>query len=258
MRKPMLAGNWKMNMLNHQLAEFFSVLDARVAGGLKNALEKIDILIAMPATLLSNGSDFSSKYGVEVAAQNVHWQESGAYTGEISVAMLKEVGIQATLIGHSERRQYFAETDETVAEKVTACLAQKMKVIACVGETIEEREAEHTEKIIEKQTVAILKAANADPSQLIIAYEPVWAIGTGLAATAEHAQEVHKFIRDLIERELGASTAETMRILYGGSMKPENTAELLAKPDIDGGLIGGASLKPNSFADMINFGLLNS
>ena len=189
---------------------------------------------------------------IGLGAQNVHWAEKGAFTGEISAAMLKELGVQYVVIGHSERRQYFGETDETVNKRTKAALAAGLKPIVCVGETLAEREAGATTKVVERQVrVGLAGLHSADWDQLVLAYEPVWAIGTGKTATTAQAQEVHAFIRKLLAELAGAEAAAKLRIQYGGSMKPENAKELISQPDIDGGLIGGASLEAKSFADIV-------
>ena len=188
---------------------------------------------------------------VSLAAQNLHWQESGAFTGEISGAMIKDFGGTHVLIGHSERRQYFGETDETVAKKITAAEKQGLNAIACIGETLAERQSQKTFDVVDQQLKSIIEA-NQNPEYLVIAYEPVWAIGTGLSATSVQAQEVHGFIRQLLAKRYGKDPAERISILYGGSVKSSNFSELLAQPDIDGGLVGGASLIAEEFAQMAN------
>lgn len=248
MRTPLLAGNWKMNKLSGELEPFFSAF-AKEAGLEGGAKAKCDILFAVPFTLLERARKLAEPYGIRIAAQNVHFETNGAFTGEISIQMLKDIGITATLIGHSERRQYDAETDTTVAKKVRAALAHDVLAIACIGETLDERKANDTDRVVTRQVNAILEAADK-PSHLVLAYEPVWAIGTGLSATSAQAQAVHKLIRGLIAHRYGDATAGAMRILYGGSANPANIAELMAQADIDGGLVGGASLKPADFAAM--------
>jgi triosephosphate isomerase len=255
MRKKILAGNWKMNKKSEELSSYFKELDQYVAGGLAKATAKMQIAIAAPYTLLAKISEVSSVFGVVAAAQNVHWELAGAFTGEISSPMLLDIGIKWALIGHSERRQYFAETNLTVEKKLSAALKNGMTTIACVGESLAERQSGKTAVIVAEQVDAVLNGAAGYYQNLTIAYEPVWAIGTGLAATSAEAQEIHLLIRDLVLKRCGAEHASSMRILYGGSMNSSNTAELLSKPDIDGGLIGGASLKPKDFAEMINLAL---
>ncbi|MEG2814423.1 MAG: triose-phosphate isomerase, partial [Oscillospiraceae bacterium] len=190
---------------------------------------------------------------VKVGAENCHFEKSGAFTGEISADMLKEVGVEYVIIGHSERRQYFAETDETVNKRTKAALEAGLKVILCVGETLDEREKNITEEIVAMQTkVGLMGISAADMKNIIIAYEPVWAIGTGKTATAEQANEVCAFIRATVEKMFDKATADGLTVQYGGSMNPKNCVELLAQPDVDGGLIGGASLKADDFAVLLN------
>jgi triosephosphate isomerase len=251
----MLAGNWKMNKLNRDLGPFFDEFAQAVGLDRDEELtEQVDILFAVPTTLLALAARQMEPRGIRIAAQNIHWEAAGAYTGEVSVDMIKEVGVTATLIGHSERRQYFGETDETVAKKTTAALAADVMPIVCVGETLAERDGGQTAAVVTRQVQAVF-AQVADPKDMIIAYEPVWAIGTGRSATTAQAQEVHALIRGLVADRYGAKTAETLRILYGGSANPANIDELLAQPDIDGGLVGGASLKPQDFAKMVKAAL---
>jgi len=220
----LIAGNWKM---------FKTQAETRAFCAAFSPPEGVDVVICPPFTSLA----VAVESGLTVFAQNVHWAEEGAYTGEVSVAMLQELGVAGSLVGHSERRQYFGETDESVARRVRAALEGGLDVIACVGETLEERERGQTELVLRLQTEAIRDAVGA-PDELVIAYEPVWAIGTGMTATPEIAQDAHAFIKSLIDAP----------VLYGGSVKPENAAELLAQPDVDGALVGGASLDPDSFA----------
>lgn len=251
MRKKILAGNWKMNMLNSDLEGYFHSLEEAIKPSLSGALKKVEISFAVPFTLLHNAAKLAHPKGISIGAQNFHYEESGAYTGEISLGMLKEIDINTALIGHSERREYFNETDDSVSVKTGKSLKAGFHAISCVGETQKEREAGKTEEVIKRQVAAIIEGSR-DPSNLTIAYEPVWAIGTGLAATSEQAQDIHKYIRSLLAETHGQEKANKVRILYGGSMKPQNTKELLSMPDIDGGLVGGASLKPASFAEMIS------
>lgn len=249
MRTSLLAGNWKMNKLNADLEAFFASF-AKECGDLASLKDKVDLLFAVPYTLLDRATRLAAPHGIRIAAQNVHFEASGAFTGEVSLAMLKEIGVTATLVGHSERRQYFGETDATVAKKVKAALAQGFLTVACVGETLDERQSEQTDAVVTRQVNAVLAAADA-PTNLVIAYEPVWAIGTGLSATSAQAQQVHKLIRTLVGHKFGPDAANGMRILYGGSANPSNIGELMDQADIDGGLVGGASLKPADFAAMV-------
>ncbi len=248
-RTRLMAGNWKMNKLNSELESFFGDFAAAL-GKDESLTERVDILFAVPYLLLDRAVRLAEPMGIRVAAQNVHSEPSGAFTGEISLAMLKEIGVTSTLIGHSERRQYFCETDESVARKTKAALAAGFMPIACVGETLEEREENRTEAVVTRQVKAVLDTVDS-PKDLVLAYEPVWAIGTGRSATSAQAQEVHAMIRKLIAQRFGDDVSGKMRILYGGSANPANIDELLRQPDIDGGLVGGASLKPQDFAKMV-------
>jgi triosephosphate isomerase (TIM) len=227
----LIAANWKMFKTQAETRAFCDAFEPP---------EGVDVVVC--PTFTSLGAAVES--GLTVFAQNVHWAGEGAYTGEVSVGMLRELGVTGTLVGHSERRQYFGESDESVARRVAAAIAGGLDVIACIGETLEEREQGQTELVLRLQTEAIRDAAGA-PRELVIAYEPVWAIGTGMTATPEIAQEAHAFIKSLIDAP----------VLYGGSVKPENAAELLAQPAVDGALVGGASLDPESFAAICRAGL---
>ncbi len=248
-RTKLLAGNWKMNKLSSELPGFFEAFARELGAGAPGA----EILFAVPYTLLAKARELAAPRGIEIAAQNVHSEPNGAFTGEVSFAMLKDVGIGATLIGHSERRQYFGETDEAVAKKTKAALAQGVKPIVCVGETLAEREANLTGEVVGRQLDAVLKGLGNPKTlgNLVIAYEPVWAIGTGRSATSAQAQDVHRFIRARVVAHSSREAADSLRILYGGSANPANIAELLAQADIDGALVGGASLKPADFAAMV-------
>lgn len=248
MRKPILAGNWKMNKTNAELSGFFEDLNAKLLEGWS---ETVEVIFAVPYTLLQRSVELCKDSPIVIAAQNINQHADGAYTGEISAAMLKDVGVATTLVGHSERRQYYPESDASVTEKVRVCLEQEITPIACVGETQQEREASITEDVIRKQVLAILDGAK-DLSKLIIAYEPVWAIGTGLTASDDQANQVHAFIRGVVAKKFSETQAQDLRILYGGSAKPGNIEGLLKQKDIDGGLVGGASLKAEDFASMIN------
>jgi len=243
-RTPYLAANWKMHKTVAEAAEFVDALLPRIAA------TQHDVVICPPFTALT--AVVERRYGtaVKVAAQNMHQEESGAFTGEVSAAMLVELDVEAVVLGHSERRQYFAETDEALARKVPAALAAGLEPILCVGESEAARDAEQTDAVLVGQLQADLaEVAPERIADVVIAYEPVWAIGTGRTATPEQAQETIAFIRDVL-RERGAD-ADRARILYGGSVKPANAAELLAQPDIDGALVGGASLDPEDFAAIV-------
>ena len=246
-RRKLIAGNWKMN----KTAAEGVALVADIRKGLPEG-DLPEILVCPTYTTLGAVVEAAKGSTIEVGAQNVHWAASGAFTGEISAEMLKTTGVTHVIIGHSERRQYFGETDETVNKRARAAIAAGLTAIVCIGETLEEREAGKLVEVIERQmNVGLKDVTAADCAKLVIAYEPVWAIGTGKTATPDQAQEVHALIRATLAKLVGAETAETVRIQYGGSMKPGNAAELLAKKDIDGGLIGGAALKAADFAGII-------
>ena len=243
MRKPIIVGNWKMNKTIAETKAFVEAVDAKVS-------DSADWGIATPYLALQAAKEGTKK--LLVAAENCHFKDSGAYTGEVSVEMLKEIGVEWVILGHSERRQYFGETDETVNAKMLQVLKNDMTPIVCVGETLEEYEAGTTKDVVKTQTVAAFKdVCPKCAGRTVIAYEPVWAIGTGRTATPEMAQETHRQVRDVLVSMFGNETAEEMIIQYGGSMKPDNAVELLAQKDIDGGLIGGASLKASSFAEIV-------
>ena len=243
MRKPIIVGNWKMNHGIAETKEFVAAVDGKVT-------DKADWGIATPFLDLATAKEGAKN--LIVAAENCHFKDSGAYTGEVSVGMLKEIGVEWVILGHSERRQYFGETDETVRKRTTAALKAGMTVILCVGETLEERELGITEEVVAKQVkVALHDACEKCIKNVIIAYEPVWAIGTGKTATAEQAEEVCGFIRKTVAGLFGQAVADGMTIQYGGSMNEKNCAELLAKEDIDGGLIGGASLVAEKFGVLL-------
>jgi triosephosphate isomerase len=249
MRKFIIAGNWKMYMKIPEAIEF--------ANGLKREifnlnLDNIDVVICAPFTALSNLSEVFADSEVKLGAQDVYWQDEGAFTGEVSVPMLVDAGCAFVIIGHSERRQYFSETNESVNNKVKAALKGGLGAIMCVGETLKERETNKTFSVLEDHIRGGLKDISAeDVLKITIAYEPVWAIGTGKTATPRQAQETQKYIRDLLIKLYNKNIAQDLRIQYGGSVKPENTQELMQQPDIDGALVGGASLKLASFVDII-------
>lgn len=219
---------------------------------LTDGLSGVEMVLCPPFTALMEMATQLSSTKIALGAQNMYWENEGAYTGEISPGMLKEIGCQYVILGHSERRQYFGETDETVHKKVHAALAHNLVPIVCVGERLEEREAGNTEDVVRRQVVGSLAELKAEQAAgLVVAYEPVWAIGTGRTASAGDAQQVNGFIRDVLRRMFGEAAAEAIRIQYGGSVKPQNTAELMAQPDIDGALVGGASLKADSFSQIV-------
>lgn len=246
-RKAVIAGNWKMNKTR---PEAKALIEALVPLA-KNA--GCEVVICVPFTNLETAVELTKGTNIKVGAQNCHFAKSGAYTGEISADMLTEVGAEYVVLGHSERRQYFAETDETVNKRTKAALEAGLKPIVCVGELLWERECNITEEVIARQIKLDFYDVSAeDLKKCIIAYEPVWAIGTGKTATADQAQEVCAFIRNTLAKLYGKDVADTITIQYGGSMNAGNAAELLSKPDVDGGLIGGASLKAPDFATIIN------
>ncbi len=249
MRNFLIAGNWKMNRNAAETAAFFNELSA----DLKKVPNGVDVLICPVYTSLQAAVETSSKInGFKIGAQNMHFEDSGAFTGEITADMIRETGADYVIIGHSERRQYFAETDETVNKKTIKAIDKDLIPVICVGEHLSERKENKHFDVVKHQVVEAYKnVATGDVSKTVIAYEPVWAIGTGETATSEQAQEMHRFIRSEMEKLYDANTANAVQILYGGSMKPENAGELLECEDVDGGLIGGASLKPDSFLKMI-------
>jgi triosephosphate isomerase len=248
-RKPIIAGNWKMNKTTAEARDLAAGLAPLVAGA-----KDREIVLAPAFTALQAVAGAIKGTNMSLAAQNLHWEEKGAYTGEISAEMLLELGCKYVIIGHSERRQYFGETDEGVNRKVKQALKKGLLPIMCVGETLAEREAGRLNEIINRQVTGGLKDVSVDDmKKVVIAYEPVWAIGTGKTATPEQAQEVHALIRQKVKTLYSAEIAEGLRIQYGGSVTPDNVSALMAKPDIDGALVGGASLKPESFAALVNF-----
>lgn len=246
LRTAIIAGNWKMNKTPPQTKELLE----QIAPLTKDA--KCEVIACVPFVDLQTALDATKDTNIKIGAENCHWEESGAFTGEISAVMLKEMGIEYVIIGHSERRQYFGETDLTVNKRIRAALNNGLKVILCVGELKEEREQNITAEIVSMQTkIALMGVSEAEMKNIIIAYEPVWAIGTGLTATADQAQEVCKIIRDVIAAMYNQDIANATTIQYGGSMNDKNADELLSKEDVDGGLIGGASLVAEKFAAIV-------
>ena len=246
-RKTIIAGNWKMNKTAAEAKSFIEEFKPLVAD-----IDSVEIVLCPVFTALTSAVEAAAGSNVKIGSQNIHWAANGAYTGEISAAMLKETGIDYVIIGHSERRQYFGETDETVNQRLNAALEAGLIPMVCIGELLEEREGGQTETVLGTQLkgglAGISKEAMAD---IVVAYEPVWAIGTGKTATPEMAEETHAYIRKVLTEMFDADTADKVRIQYGGSMKGANSAELIAQPDIDGGLVGGAALEPASFAELI-------
>ncbi len=249
MRKPVIAGNWKLFKTIAESVALVNELKPLVANN-----EGVEIVVAPVFTALSRVGDAIADSSIRLAAQNCYWEEEGAFTGEVAPKLLKDAGCSHVIIGHSERRQYFGETDLTVNKKTKAAIAVGLNAIVCVGELLSERESEQTFSVIETQIQAGLEGLAGDNfTNVVIAYEPVWAIGTGKTASDAQAQEVHAFIRQLIARLFNQSVADSVRILYGGSVKPDNVKGLMAQPDIDGALVGGASLKADSFAAIASF-----
>ncbi len=248
-RTPIIAGNWKMNMTATQARDLAGKLVPLVAG-----VKDREIVLAPPYTSIAAAAEAVRGANISLAGQNFHWEDKGAFTGEISAEMLLDSGCKYVIIGHSERRQYFGETDETVNRKVAQAFRKGILPILCVGETLAEREAGKLHEVISRQVTAGLRDVTADDmTKLVIAYEPVWAIGTGKTATPEQANEVHALIRQEVGSLYNADIAGGLRIQYGGSVTPDNVARLMAMPDIDGALVGGASLKPESFAALVKF-----
>ncbi len=246
-RRYFIAGNWKMNKTAAEAKALIAEINALVG-----AETAVDVAVCPTFTALDAASQALKGSNVKLGAQNMYFEKSGAFTGEISADMLKEFGTEYVILGHSERREYFKECDCLINKKVKAVLANGMKPILCVGETLEQREGGKTIDVVSEQTVGGLKdVSKEDAEKVVVAYEPVWAIGTGKTATPEMAQEVHAEIRKVLAKLFGADTAEKIQILYGGSMKPENADALLKEKDIDGGLIGGAALKADSFAALV-------
>lgn len=250
-RIPLIAGNWKMNLSVDQS----TALVKAIAAGIKD-ISGIDVLVAPPFTNLNAVREAIGDTKILLAAQNMHWEESGAFTGEISAQMLVEAGCTHVILGHSERRALFKENDEMINSKVKAAFPAGLIPIVCIGETLAERENGWTFDVIRNQLKGSLRCIIDDgsmPKSIILAYEPVWAIGTGRTATPDQAQEVHSFIRDWIRETFNKDTSDQVRILYGGSVKPDNISDLMSMPDIDGALVGGASLKADSFMGIIKF-----
>lgn len=244
-----MAGNWKMYKNAGETTQFFEKFKPLVEKS-----EHCEIAICPPFVNIAAAVEAARGTRIGIGGQNVFWAKEGAYTGEVSAPMLKSLGCEWVIIGHSERRQYFAETNETVLKRTLAALEAGLKPIVCVGETLEEREGGATESVLAEQFAGGI--GPLDPAQfarIVIAYEPVWAIGTGRTATPEIASEAHRFIRSQVGTKFGADAAGAVRILYGGSVKPDNVKKLMAQADIDGALVGGASLEPNSFASIVNF-----
>jgi triosephosphate isomerase (TIM) len=248
-RRKLIAGNWKMNKT---LSEALALVRELKAVAAALPAERVEVAVAPPFVALHAVARELEGSGVKLAGQNCHWEASGAFTGEVSAPMLKDVGCAYVILGHSERRQYFGETDETVNKRIRAVLGAGLTPIVCVGETLSEREAGRTRDVVEGQVQGALKGYSAaEVAHFVLAYEPVWAIGTGRTATSAQAQEVHRALREQLGRLFDADTAQRVRIQYGGSVKPDNAAELLGQPDVDGALVGGASLKAGDFGGIL-------
>lgn len=247
MRRVIIAGNWKMNKTVSEAIELVNGLKRELS-----EIENIDIVVIPPYTALSEISDMLLNSNIGLGAQDVHWEEKGAFTGEVSPIMLKDVGVRYVVIGHSERRAYFGETNESVNKKLKAVLKTGLLPIVCVGERLEEREAGKTFDVVKEHVEKGLKGiSREDVLKIVIAYEPVWAIGTGRTATPEQAEEVHKYIRELLRKVYDKTVSENLRIQYGGSVKPENIKDLISQENIDGALVGGASLKIEQFVPIV-------
>ncbi len=247
MRKTVIAGNWKMNMTPSETKAFITELAPMVAG-----MDKCDIVLCVPAIDIPAAVEAAKGTNIKIGAENVHFKESGAYTGEISAKMLVEAGVDYVVVGHSERRQYFGETDQTVNLRTLAAVNAGLTAIVCVGETLEQRNLGYTETLLKYQTkMALTGISKEQLKNIVVAYEPVWAIGTGVTATADQADEGNGFVRAAIAEVYGADVAETVTVQYGGSMNDANAGELLSKVNVDGGLIGGASLKTDKFTAIV-------
>ncbi len=248
MRRKVIAGNWKMNMLPNEAIKMIEELTPLVESA------QSEVILCVPFTDLFYALMTAQGSNIKIGAQNMHWEESGAYTGEVSAKMLKSIGVEYVIIGHSERRQYFNETDETVNKKIKAAFESELKPIVCIGETLEERESGKAEEIVTRQVKLALEGlTNFQVANTIIAYEPIWAIGTGKTATAEDANNMIKTIREEISNLYGQNVAGRVIIQYGGSVKSSNAKELFSTSDIDGALVGGASLKADEFAKIVNY-----
>ncbi len=248
-RRPLIAGNWKMYKTGVQSVDFTKKLKDMVAG-----VSNVDIMIAPPFTAISQVAEQTTGTPISVGAQNMHWEAEGAYTGEIAADMIQSAGCSHVIIGHSERRQYFGETDQTINRKIQAATQSDLIPVFCIGETEDQREAGQTFSVLDKQLQNGLEGLFLENLRsLIVAYEPIWAIGTGKTATKEQAQEVHMHVRQWFAQAYNQEYAQGLRILYGGSVKPSNIKDLMAMPDIDGALVGGASLDPESFSQLVHY-----
>lgn len=250
MRKNVIAGNWKMNKLSGEAVQFVEDVKGQIPSG-----DKVESIVCAPFPYLATLVEKAQNTDLQIAAQNMHFEDNGAYTGEVSPEMLKDIGVTYVVLGHSERREMFAETDETVNKKAHAAFNHGLVPIVCVGETLEQREANETMSIVENQVKAALAGLSEEQvKETIVAYEPIWAIGTGKTATSEQANEVCTHIRKTVAATVSEAASEALRIQYGGSVKPSNVDELLAQSDIDGALVGGASLEADSFLQLVEAG----
>lgn len=249
MRIPIIAGNWKMHKTRSEAKELAKGIVERLDG-----ISNVQIVLCPPFTAISSVSEVIRGTNIELGAQNCHFEDKGAFTGEISPAFLIDAGCRYVIIGHSERRQFFKEDDRLINQKIKKALQVELIPIFCIGETLEERKKEQTFDVLRRQVTNGLSGVHPDdPASVVVAYEPVWAIGTGVTATKEQAQEAHRYIRDLLAGLWGSETAEKVRIQYGGSVKPDNISELMTQDDIDGALVGGASLEAESFTKIVKF-----
>jgi len=248
MRKPIIAGNWKMTMSIAEAKTFVAAVKDNIDG------KEVEAVLCVPFTMLKDVKEATAGTPIKVGAQNMHFEESGAFTGEISPLMLKELDVDYVIIGHSERREYFNETDETVNKKVLKALEHNLLPILCCGESLEQREADETKNVVKVQVEkGLARVEKAVLSDVVIAYEPIWAIGTGKTATSAEANEVIAYIRSVVADMFDADAAANVRIQYGGSVKPANVSEIMSESDIDGALVGGASLDPESYLALVNF-----
>lgn len=248
-RRPLIAGNWKMYKTGKEAVDFVNTLKNAVT-----AVSDVDIMIAPPFTAITQLADITNNTNIALGAQNIYWEQEGAYTGEISAPMLKSAGCQYAIIGHSERRQYFGETDQDINRKIDAVAKASLIPVFCIGETESQRDSGETFSILDKQIKNGLEGLVSESlKSLVVAYEPVWAIGTGKTATKEQAQEVHAYVRNWFAEQFNPEFAQGLRIIYGGSVKPSNVKDLMAMEDIDGALVGGASLDPDSFSQLVHY-----
>jgi len=248
MRKPIIAGNWKMHKTIKEAVEFVNEIKSEING------TDVEAVICAPFTLLKDLKEAAKGTNIKIGAQNMHFEEKGAFTGEISPLMLKEIDVDYVVLGHSERRQYFNETNETVNKKVIKALEYKINPIICVGETLEQREADKTKDIVKVQVEkALVNIDEKDIKGIVIAYEPIWAIGTGKTSSSKDANDVIAYIREVVANVYSEEIAEEVRMQYGGSVKPANVEEIMNESDIDGALVGGASLQPKDYVELVNF-----